>query len=186
MVATADLLAHSEQMADELTIVIDTREQTPLSFADLPGVSSVSGTLQSGDYSIEGLEEHFAVERKSIDDLIGSCTSERDRFRRELHRLRGFSFARLLVVGTQDQIELHRYRSQASPKAILATLTAFEVEYNVPVVFLPTAAQASRWLARAAWYFKRSRQKGIVPFKGSCEIDSVKTASAGVLLESVS
>jgi ERCC4-type nuclease len=173
-------------MGDELTIVIDTREQTPLSFADLPGVSSVSGALQSGDYSIQGLEEHFAVERKSIEDLVGSCTGDRDRFKRELHRLRGFAFARLLVVGTQDQIELQRYRSKASPKAILASLTAFEVEYNVPVVFVPTAAQASRWLARAAWYFKRSRQKGIVPFKGSCEIEAVKTASAGVLLESVS
>jgi ERCC4-type nuclease len=69
------------------TIVIDNREQEPLPFTRL---KSIRGTLYSGDYSVGGLEEHFAVERKSLDDMANCCLSgNRDRFERELHRLRG-------------------------------------------------------------------------------------------------
>src|SRR5688572_25097121 len=61
----------------EFTIIIDSREQNPLTFTRL---SSIRGTLQSGDYSIAGLEHLFAIERKSLDDLAMSVTSERERF----------------------------------------------------------------------------------------------------------
>jgi ERCC4-type nuclease len=47
------------------TIVIDTREQRPWSFS----VPTKPGTLASGDYSIEGCEHLFAVERKAPGDL---------------------------------------------------------------------------------------------------------------------
>jgi ERCC4-type nuclease len=47
--------------------VVDVREQTPLVFTRL---QAVSGTLYSGDYSIQGLEAIFSVERKSIEDLV--------------------------------------------------------------------------------------------------------------------
>src|SRR5260370_30850848 len=80
----------------EPVIVVDTREQEPLSFHRL---KAVCGTLISGDYSVAGLEELFAVERKTVSDLVGCCMGEnRERFERELHRLRGFRFKRLLVV----------------------------------------------------------------------------------------
>src|SRR4051812_41393080 len=85
----------------EPVIIVDTREREPLTFTNLP---SRVGTLYSGDYSISGLEESFAVERKSIPDLVACCAGERDRFERELHRLRGFRFRRLLVVGDQRDV----------------------------------------------------------------------------------
>jgi hypothetical protein len=44
-------------------IVADSREQEPLTFTRL---QSVRGTLYSGDYSVQGLESKFAVERKSL------------------------------------------------------------------------------------------------------------------------
>jgi hypothetical protein len=71
-------------------IVIDSREQAPLKFTSF---EAVTGTLYSGDYSIRGLEDQFAVERKSVDDLANCClSSNRGRFEHELHRLRGFGF----------------------------------------------------------------------------------------------
>jgi hypothetical protein len=42
-----------------ITIVIDSREQTPLVFTRF---ASVTGTLTTGDYSVVGLEELFAIE----------------------------------------------------------------------------------------------------------------------------
>lgn len=126
-------------MTDGPTIIIDSREQSPLAFERL---SSEAGTLYSGDYSIRGFEDLFAVERKSIADLVGSLSSGRDRFERELHRLRGFAFSRLLVVGTRFDIESRSYRSRMHPKAVLHSLAAFEARY-VPVVFEPTPKQAA-------------------------------------------
>lgn len=135
------------------TIVVDTREQEPLSFTRL---QSVRGTLATGDYSVVGLEGLFAVERKSIADLVGCCVGDnRERFERELHRLRGFRFKRLLVVGRRGEIEVQRYRSRISPKAVLGSLSAWECRFDLPVVFSPTPEDAARELERWSWYFAR-------------------------------
>jgi DNA excision repair protein ERCC-4 len=92
------------------------------------GAKSGPLPLTSGDYSATGLETLFAIERKSIADLVNRCiNANRDRFERELHRLRGFRFKRLLIVGTEEEIWRCKYHSNISPKAVLATLSAFEI-----------------------------------------------------------
>ena len=138
-------------------IVIDTREQDPLPIA---GLHSVRGTLVSGDYSILGGEEHFAVERKTIADLVSCCTGDsRARFERELHRLRGFDFARLLVVGAYEDIAAGRYHCNIPPDSVLASLAAWEVRYRVPVVFVPTISDAVSYVEAWAMWFARERIK---------------------------
>jgi len=133
-------------------IVVDTREQTPLVFSNL---ASVTGTLQSGDYSIRGLENSFAVERKSIPDLVSCCTGEnRERFERELHRLRGFRFKRLLIVGTRAEVEQHRYRSNLAPKVVMGSLAAWEIRFDVPVVWA-APHEAAALIEQWSWYFAR-------------------------------
>jgi DNA excision repair protein ERCC-4 len=133
-------------------VVVDSREQSPLGFRRL---ASRIGALATGDYSFVGGEEDFAVERKSVADLVGSLTAGRDRFMRELQRMKAFPFRRLLIVGAESDIAAHRYRSNASPTAILHSLHAIEAR-TVPVVFAATADEAARlvelwvvWRARA-------------------------------------
>jgi ERCC4-type nuclease len=134
-------------------VVIDTREQDPLPFSRL---AAERGTLATGDYSIRGAEELFAIERKTIADLLACCVGEnRERFFRELHRLRGYRFKRLLVVGTRDQIETGDFRSNVSPKAVLATLAALEARFDVPVVFSPSPVEAARRIVSWAFWFAR-------------------------------
>lgn len=133
-------------------IIVDTREQSPLMFKNLP---ARPGTLPTGDYSFAGAEELFGVERKSIPDLISSCTQERERFEREMHRLRGFRFARLLIIGSEAEVMAHHYRSNATPKAILHSLWAFEARYNVPVVFAPDVDHAAILVERWVFWFAR-------------------------------
>jgi ERCC4-type nuclease len=119
-------------------------------------LDAVRASLTSGDYSVLGLEHLFAIERKSIPDLVACCCSgERERFERELHRLRGFRFARLLIVGERVQIEEGEYRSQARPKSVLNSLAAFEARYNVPVVFSPTPETAAEQVEAWAYWFAR-------------------------------
>lgn len=133
-------------------IIVDTREQTPLLFTRLP---SVRGTLQTGDYSAQGCEDLLAIERKSIADLVGCCTGDnRDRFTRELHRLRGFRFARLLIVGTRGEIERHEYRSAVNPTSVLHSLAAWEVRF-VPIVWAPDPQAAAVMVEGWAFWFCR-------------------------------
>ena len=140
-------------------IVIDTREQAPLAFGQLP---SERGTLTSGDYSVRGCEELFGIERKSIADLVACCVGEnRERFFRELHRLRGYRFKRLLIVGTPEEIEAGAYRSAITPKAVLATLAAIEARFDVPVVFTPEPTAAASRIEGWAFWFAREQVEAV-------------------------
>jgi DNA excision repair protein ERCC-4 len=147
-------LRHLGELADHKPVVIiDTREQDPLVFTNL---ESQRGLLRTGDYSVAGMTELIAIERKSISDLVGCTMGEnRMRFERELHRLRGFRFKRLLIVGSRGEIELQRYHSRISPKAVLGSLASWEIRFDVPIVFCPTAIQAALEVERWCWYFAR-------------------------------
>jgi DNA excision repair protein ERCC-4 len=133
--------------------VQDSREQLPLVFKRF---ASIKGTLNAGDYSIRGLENYFAIERKSVEDFANCCRGDnRERFERELHRLRGYRFKRLLVVGSESEILAGQYHSNIKPKAVMATLCAFEVRYDLPVVFAATAEDGARLIERWTFFFAR-------------------------------
>ena len=51
----------AELRPDQVTAIVDTREQQPL---DLAPLRSVAGTLATGDYSVQGLEGIVAIERQ--------------------------------------------------------------------------------------------------------------------------
>jgi len=134
-------------------ILIDNREQDPLRFEHL---ASKTCTLQTGDYSLLGASELFSVERKTVSDFVGCCVGDnRDRFARELHRLRGFHFKRLLIVGTESEIREGQYRSNVKPQSVLGTLSAFEIRYDIPVTWCATPGIAAAQIERWAWYFAR-------------------------------
>jgi DNA excision repair protein ERCC-4 len=134
-------------------IKIDTREVQPLCFTRL---QAVPGTLYSGDYSICNLEDSFSVERKSLEDLANCCMGvNRERFEHELLRLRGCRFCRLLIIGTREDIAAGHYHSRIAPKAVLATLGAFEIRYSIPVVHVPTPEAGAREIERWAWWYSR-------------------------------
>jgi DNA excision repair protein ERCC-4 len=142
-----------------ITLIRDSREQCPLEFLHLPCV--VRG-LATADYSISGFESEVGWERKSIEDIVACCMGEnRQRFERELHRLRGFRFKRLCIQGSRGLIETQRYRSRISPKAVLATLAAFEVRWDIPVVFCETPEAMALLIERQSFYFVREYVKRI-------------------------
>lgn len=152
------VLRNRRDLAEALpTVVVDTREQDPLPIARLP---TVAGTLTSGDYALAGAEERLAIERKSIADLVSCVGPERDRFERELHRLRGHDFARLLIVGTETEIREHRYRSRTKPKSVLHSLYAWEIRFRVPFVFAPTPEAGAALVERWTWFYCREIIEG--------------------------
>jgi DNA excision repair protein ERCC-4 len=149
-------------MSHSPIIITDTREQRPLTFQHL---ASEPGALQSGDYSIRGLEHDFAIERKSIADLCQSVTRGRERFERELLRLRGFHFARVLIVGSPHEVQATAHNA----KAVFSSLTAMETRWNVPVVWEPSPELAARLVERWVWFFWRERS-ALGRTTGTCPI----------------
>jgi len=87
-----------------VVIIIDTREQRPWSFP-LEMAATKRGTLSAGDYALEG-DPLFAIERKSLDDFVGTISTGWDRFCRELDRMedQGFCPKTVIIEGTWMQI----------------------------------------------------------------------------------
>jgi len=133
----------------KFTIIVDTREQRPLTFEYAPGktLESEPGTLYTGDYSIKGLEKHVCIERKSIQDLMGCIGRDRDRFERELDRMRGYEVKCLVVEGSWDDIEQQNYRSKIHPNAAIGTLMGW-IALGIPIVMAGNHEKAGRFVAR--------------------------------------
>lgn len=132
-------------------VVIDTREQKPLEF---PHLQTVRGTLQTGDYGLQGLPD-WGIERKSVPDMVNSLTGERERFWRELERLRGMQgrgFARLLIIGTQRELAAVLSRRAVKVAQVMGSLAAIDARF-IPVVWAATPEQAAAMVEGWAWYY---------------------------------
>jgi ERCC4-type nuclease len=116
-----------------LSVVIDSREQRPLDFG--PDVTTITGTLSAGDYSLQGFEEHAAIERKELGDLLSCITTERARFKRELLRLRSYPCRAVVVEATLADILSGDYRSKVHPSSVLGSIASWMTRYKVPFVF---------------------------------------------------
>ncbi len=139
------------------TLIIDTREQTPLYFS--AGVPTVRKGLHTGDYSIVGFEDEFTIERKSADDLVNTLIHDRERFGKEMKRMQSFQFRRVVCTSSLETIRQGFYHSRANPNAVLALVQTFEIEYNVPFVFASSPDEAARYVEGWARYYVRFQMK---------------------------
>lgn len=120
----------SSKIKIPFTAIIDTREQTPSDLGDIP---FERGTLCTGDYSIKGLEKFVRIERKSLQDLVQCVGRERDRFEREITRLKGFPHKAIIVESDYSKIHYGMWRGQISPKQVLGSIARWQLE-GIPVV----------------------------------------------------
>ena len=131
-----------------MQVIVDTREQRPFTFEhELYDVQIHPGTLSVGDYSLRGLEDKVAVERKSLPDLVGCLGRERERFERELQRGAALdAFAVVIEAGWTD-LAGGNFRSQLNPHAACQSVLAFMARYRLPFLFAGSrpAAEYSVW-----------------------------------------
>jgi len=123
-----------------MKIFIDSREQLPYEFEN----PSEVGTIPMGDYSICGLENHIAIERKELNDLIGCLTTGRERFERELFKGKALDYFALVIEASLKDLINHNYRSQMEPKSAIQSLVAFSVRYRLPIWFCESRKYAQR------------------------------------------
>lgn len=120
-----------------MRIIQDSREQTPYTFQHerYSEVVVEVGTLHTGDYSLFGMTDRIAVERKSLSDLCGTLTKGRERFQRECERGRGLDYFGLVIESSMEDVRNHRYQSRMTPQSLLQTLAAYSVRYGLHVLW---------------------------------------------------
>lgn len=122
----------------EFTILVDTREQAPFLFEDI--VDQATGNpiyvyqqqagLRSGDYSILGMENQIAIERKSQSDFLGSITQGRERFQREIERLNEMEHASVVIEADWRGLLIEKAGySRLNPMVISRTITSWSIRY---------------------------------------------------------
>ena len=133
-----------------MVILVDSREK-PTAEAkkrwESFGVPYRIQALKSGDYTAEftfpngetfSLENHAVVERKmSIGELCGNFCQNRGRFIHEFDRIKEAGAKAYIIVegASWEAIYNHRYHSQMSPQALVASLTAWMARYNAHIIF---------------------------------------------------
>ena len=147
----------SRSSAGPVTIVIDTREQEGYSF-DPRLAATVRRALPAGDYSVAGLENTVAVERKSLDDFVSTVIHNRARFRKELRKLAEYRAACVVVEAGLLEVMLHRYRGDAHPNAVVGNALSIILDFRIPVFFCSSRQAACQFVqayllaAHARWH----------------------------------
>lgn len=141
-----------------MTIIVDSREQAPFPFrgARYEGVAVEVGTLPTGDYSLAGLTDRVAVERKELPDLVACLGRERERFERELQRAAALDAFAVVVEASWQELASGQYRSRLNPHAACQSVLAFAGRYRVPFLFAGSRAAAEYM----AWGFLRQYLEG--------------------------
>jgi len=151
---------------EQVTAIVDSREQLPLR---LDPLRAIRGTLVTGDYSVAGLEQIVAIERKSLGDLLACVGRERERFDREVLRLLAYPVRALVVESTWAEIELGDWRSQLLPSAVIGSCLGW-IATGIPIVMAGDHHRTGRYVSRLLFTAARRRWREAREFFGSvCE-----------------
>ena len=124
-------------------IVTDTREQKPL------WTDTKQHKLDFGDYSLINHEPYFAIERKSLPDLLQTLTSGHKRFKEELLRAKSARYFAIVVDGTYMQMRNKEYpnafRSKwTKGKTIVDIANTLRIKYGVQIIFTTGRVESKR------------------------------------------
>jgi len=133
------------------TIIRDSREKEGSGWR-FNATAKCNGTvirkLDTGDYSIEGMEHLITIERKSISDLWGTLTTGKDRFHREMQRAVHIPSRYIIIEGSLKDVYSGCYFSKVSPEFILSSLASLEFDYGIRVVFADKRKDLCQWYVR--------------------------------------
>lgn len=141
-------------MQDEFTVIVDTREQMAWEF----GAHTTSRRkLDTGDYSIEGLEHLLTIERKqSVAEIATNITEKRfpgflDRMSQIPHRFMLFEFDLQDVYDFPVGSDIPKSkwdRLRVKGNYILKYITLMQTNYGIQIVFCGDSDNAEKMAVR--------------------------------------
>lgn len=144
-----------KRMLKQMVILVDSREKRNghiLEYFDKNGIAYRVEKLDYGDYtfsipkSAAGEDIYFhrdcVVERKaSLEELSGNLAQERKRFEEEFLKACNDGAKTYLMVeapGGYSDIIAHRYKTEFTPAAFMASLKTWEHRFDCNVQFIST------------------------------------------------
>ena len=121
----------------DFIVATDTREQKPYEFRQ-----AEVRTLRTGDYSVVGLEDRIAIERKQLGELFTIVGRERKRFEREMQRMSRMDYAAIVIEADLGQILQGSAFSKVPPKTVISSLLSWSIRYGVHIFFCGSRRQA--------------------------------------------
>ncbi len=152
----------------DITAIIDTREQRPW---DLSPLKSKIGTLDTADYSICGLESYIRVERKSLPDLLGCIGNGRERFEREISRLKAYPSRCVIVEASWSDLEAGQWRSQVRVESVIGSVIGW-IAAGIPFILAENAERAGKYASRFMFLAARRHWHELQSFYSSLKISS--------------
>lgn len=145
-------------------IVIDSREAVAVpkvvsGLRDL-GVNVRVELLEAGDYYVLG-KKPVLVERKYVTDLVGSVRTRR--LWSELDAVKRAEAEPLLLI--EGSLALIEKFTNWNPKSIVAVINNIILEWNVPVVTVPSQRWTVIYLASLAEDLSREKKARIYPLR---------------------
>lgn len=135
---------------ENFTIIIDTREQQPWTFEHY---ATASRKLDTGDYSIEGLEDVVCIERKkSINEIANNITESR--FIDVVDRMSKFKYAFMLFEFNLSNVldypigsnlpKKYWDKVKITPAFIIKHILELQLNHNIKILFCGSASNAER------------------------------------------
>lgn len=135
---------------DNFTIIIDTREQQPWTFSEYVVANK---KLDTGDYSIEGLQEIFAIERKkSINEIANNIVEPR--FKDVINRMGQLKYSFFLLEFSMTDVLNYPIGSnlpkrmwdkvRITPAFIMKNILDWQLQHNIKVLFCNNASNAEK------------------------------------------
>ena len=131
---------NEKEFLSGLVIIVDSREQQPYSFT---GHKTIVKGLPTGDYALSNCND-IAIERKTINDLVGSLTKGRERFESELQRGSQLPYFALVIEANLSDLMNGNYQSKMLPKSAIQTLLSWSVKYNSHIFFCENREYAEK------------------------------------------
>jgi hypothetical protein len=135
---------------NDFTIIIDTREQKPWAFENH---TTANHKLDTGDYSIQGLENLVTIERKrNVAEIANNITESR--FQDVIDRLSKIKYSFILLefdlqnvldypIGSTIPKRLWS-KIRITPAFLLKHLLELQLEHNIKVIFCGSSSNAEK------------------------------------------
>lgn len=132
------------------TIIVDTREQQPWVF---DSYATAIQKLDTGDYSVEGLEHLLCIERKKSASEFANNIVE-SRFKDVIMRMSNMKYAFLLLEFDLEDLLIYPIGStvpkkmwdkiKISPAFLIKNILDLELSHNIKVFFCGDASNAAK------------------------------------------
>ncbi|MEZ6102738.1 MAG: hypothetical protein R3E01_27675 [Pirellulaceae bacterium] len=149
----------------DVVVRIDTREQTPWTLSPL---TTELATLGVGDYDLAVCPGQVVIERKGFSDFLSCCGTERERWERQLLRLRGVPTKLVIIECTWNEIERGQWQSKLTPKAVVGSVIGWMAS-GTPFVFGGRPDQCDAIAARFFYVEYRRRWRELRQMVGAVE-----------------